>query len=198
MKQIEIPTYELLKKKEKKSIEILYLRYGRKLMYYAKHTWNINEDEATDLIYKTLYKIIESVENYKFTSEEKFGSFVFTVFINYLKNLHRDKKNREKYLEEVEIAEADLNVLSTNEVSPDDQEEKFTSQNLQLLNEELDKLQEWERMVLLLRAQDMPYSEIAKFVNKPEDQLKVYYKRLKTKLTERLNERIMKNTMQHV
>jgi hypothetical protein len=28
--------------------------------------------------------------------------------------------------------------------------------------------------------------------------LKVYYNRLKAKLTERLNERIMKNTMQHV
>lgn len=45
-------------------------------------------------------------------------------------------------------------------------------------------------MLLLLRSQDMPYSEIAKFVNKPEDQLKVYYSRLKKALTKRMNEKL--------
>ena len=35
----------------------------------------------------------------------------------------------------------------------------------------------------------MPYSEIAKYIDKPEKQLKVYFGRLKTKITKQLEER---------
>jgi len=87
MKQDNIPTYEILKKKEKKSIEILYLRYGRILHNYAVKTWKLDVDTAIDLVYQTLYKTVDSCEKNSFASEEKFASFVFTVFKNGLKNL---------------------------------------------------------------------------------------------------------------
>jgi hypothetical protein len=41
-----------------------------------------------------------------------------------------------------------------------------------------------------MRSQDVPYSEIVKYTGKTEDQLKVYYGRLKKKLADKLNEKI--------
>lgn len=195
MKQVEIPTYELLKKKEKKSIEILYLRYGRKFRQYAIKTWKLDEDAATDLVYQTLYKTVDSFEKCSFSSEKKFSSYVFTLFMNFLRNHHRDTEKRKESLD-VSYNDnlEDLGLAGNSE----SQEENNPGFKMKLLQEELEKLEDWERMLLLLRAQDMPYSEIAKFVDKPEEQLKVYHQRLRNKLTEKMNESIMKNTAQNV
>ncbi|MBK6985309.1 MAG: hypothetical protein IPH32_11365 [Bacteroidetes bacterium] len=56
-----------------------------------------------------------------------------------------------------------------------------------ILQQELEKLEDWQRILLLMRGQDMPYSKISEFVKKPENQLKVYYARLKKQLTENVN-----------
>ena len=175
------PTYEFLARKDKESIGVLYERYGKKLFAYAANKWKLNEDDNWDLIYKTLYRVIDTCSNYKFSSEEKFSSFVFTVFINYLRNFYRDKKNLPEEI--LEIDENFSGAAEATEISP----------AIQLLNAELDQLEDWERMLLLLRSEDMPYSEIAKYVGKPEEQLKVYYGRLKKKLADRLNEKINQN-----
>lgn len=195
MKQDEIPTYEILKKKEKKSIEILYLRYGRKLNNYAIKTWKLDEDTATDLVYQTLFKTVDRIGKYHFVSEEKFASFVFTLFMNFLKNNHRDKEKRKEFLDVTYNDDLEnLGIFDKNE----SKEEKNSNFKMTLLQQELEKLDDWERMLLLLRAQDMPYSEIAKYVAKPEEQLKVYHQRLKSKLTEKMNESIVKKVKQNV
>lgn len=64
-----------------------------------------------------------------------------------------------------------------------------TNPHVAMLREELEKLEDWQRILLLMRSQEMPYSEIAKYVNKPEEQLKVYYSRLKNALTVKMIER---------
>ena len=190
MKQEKIPTYEILKKKEKKSIEILYIRYGRKLRDFAIRTWKLDEDSAIDIVYKTLFKIVESIDNYDFISEERFASFVFTLFMNFLKNFHRDDKKRKEsvdifYNDDLEKFETCKSTELNGDVIPNNK--------MILLQQELDKMNDWERMLLLLRAQDMPYSEIARYIDKPEEQLKVYHQRLKAKLTEKINEQILNN-----
>jgi DNA-directed RNA polymerase specialized sigma24 family protein len=79
-------TYELLSKRDKAAVQVLYERYGRKLYSYAIRHWNLQEDDAWELTYKTLYRILETYSKYSFESEKKFGAFVFTTFINYLRN----------------------------------------------------------------------------------------------------------------
>ena len=62
----------------------------------------------------------------------------------------------------------------------------------------MDKLEEWQRILLLMRGQNMSYKEIIPFVNKPEKQLKVYYARLKKKLLENVNAELKKlNAIDH-
>ena len=177
-------TYKLVAQKNKEGIALLYERYGKKLYGYAVRNWKLDEDEAWNLIYKTLYKILDTTAGYKFESESKYSSFFFKVFINNLRQHYRDTKRVKEKLEIV-AGDTALHGEAIAEELPED-----NSVKMNMLKEELEKLEDWERMLLLMRSQDMPYSEIAKFVNKPEEHLKVYYSRLKTALTKRINEKL--------
>jgi RNA polymerase sigma factor (sigma-70 family) len=163
-------------------ITVIYNRYGKKLYSYAIHSWKLDEDTSWDLIYKTIYKVVESHENYKFESEEKFASFVFRIFINYLRNNYRDNKT-EKTFEFMAMDDVDLSTKETNE------QEQRPNAKMKALDEVLEKMEDWERMLLLMRSEGRAYSEIAKYIDRPENQLKVYYQRLKEQVTKKLNER---------
>lgn len=170
-------------------IALVYERYGKKLYSYGVHSWKLDEDSSWDLVYKTVYRVAEKSKTYTFQSEEKFAGFVFTVFMNLLRNRFRDtRKVREQFKEEPLEQHAFLLAGET------DAEE--VSWQRRLLDEELGQFEDWQRMLLLLRAQDIPYEQIARFVDKPADQLKVYYQRLKKQLLDRMNKRIseFKNT----
>lgn len=185
MKQEEQQTYKIVARKDKEGIALLYERYGKRLYGYAVHSWKLGEDEAWNLVYKTLYKIVDTTANYSFESEKNYSSFIFKVFVNYLRQYYRDTKKVKEQLEIVHSDETERHPEIAQEESPE-----TNSIKMNLLKEELEKLEDWERMLLLLRSQDMPYAEIAKFVNRPEDQLKVYYARLKAALTKRMNEKL--------
>ncbi len=175
-------SYQLTHLDRNDLISELYNRYGRKLYAYAIRTWHINEDESWDLVYRTLYKVIDSYSKYSFTNEEKFGSFVFRIFINYLRNHYRDHK---KEFENFKIAEVDAETIQNQPEAM--LPEESANVKLRLLNAELDKMEDWQRILLLMRSDGRPYSEIARYVDKPEEQLKVYYQRLKKLLTDKIN-----------
>lgn len=162
----------------------IYNRYGKKLYSYAIRTWKVSEDDAWNLIYKTLYKVIETHQQYTFENEDKFASFVFRVFINLLRNHYRDKKNQG-----VDVMATDLNTAQfTNGTST--ATEVAPSKQLTALSAALDEMEDWQRMLLLMRSEGMSYQEIAQYIDKPENQLKVYYQRLKEQLTKKLHEHI--------
>jgi len=163
----------------------LYKQYGKKLYAYALRNWNVNEDQAWDLVYKTLYKVIDTYKNYTFENEEKFGAFIFKIFINYLRNHYRDNKAKNES-------------LKVSDVSPDQMYNKAgepvsdapVNPKLVALTEELEKMEDWQRMLLLMRSEGRSYSEIAVYIDKPEEQLKVYYQRLKESITKKMYERL--------
>jgi RNA polymerase sigma factor (sigma-70 family) len=172
-----------IKKKNSDSVSLLYNRYGKKLYGYAVAKWKLSEDETWDVIYKTLYKVISVADTYAFESEDKFAGFVFKIFINYLRNHYRDSKN--KHPETVELNEAYNNQLTGKDEKDDPTK---SSPLMNCLQKVLQSLEDWQRILLLMRAQDYPYESIAAYVNKPGDQLKVYYMRLKKIVTDKTNE----------
>lgn len=163
-------------------VKELYKSYANRLLKYTLKNYGISEDDAWNVVYKTIYRIAEIHDRYHFGSRNKENAFVFKTHINYLRNYFRDNKSFEHRNKEVTLRE---------EFS-DSKEEHPLSNNLQLslLQAQLDKLEAWERILLLMRGQDIPYSEIAKFVSKPEKQLKVYYARLKKQLLVDMNEQL--------
>lgn len=166
-----------------KATEWLYQTFGRKLVGYAISVYQVNEDAGWDLVYKTIYRVIDTSGNYNFESEQKLGSFLFKVFINYLKNHIRDEKTKHNNTVFVPLDETRRDFAAKNDVPAQ-------NPRLAILNEELAKLEDWQRILLLMRSQDMSYAEIAAYVKKPEDQLKVYYQRLKNKLSEAVQKRV--------
>jgi RNA polymerase sigma factor (sigma-70 family) len=180
-----LETYKLIKLSRNEFIAETYNRYGKKLYSYAIHTWNLGEDEAWDLIYKTLYKVIDSYKKYEFETEEKFASFIFKIFINYLRNHYRDTKKAAENFPVTDIDSIELQNKAQPVVT-----EVAENIKLKALNEELEKMEDWQRMLLLMRSEGRAYSEIAKYIDKPENQLKVYYQRLKDQITKKLNERL--------
>jgi len=176
-------TYQLTHLSQKELISELYSRYGKKLCAYARYSWKVDEDTAWDLTYKTLYKVIDSYKKYQFETEEKFASFVFRIFINYLRNNYRDSK---KLAEAVPMTDIDSNLLHEQ---PEMLKDNFENAKLRGLNEELEKMEDWQRMLLLMKSEGRSYAEIAVYINKSEDNLRVYYQRLKEQISKKLNER---------
>lgn len=163
-------------------IALTYNRYGKKLYAYSITRWNVTEDVAWELIYKTIYRVADTHANYGFETEEKFASFVFKIFINYLKNHYRDtKKEQERAFTAMEDVDTSGMAAETSDAPP-------VNKKLSALNEVLETMQEWERTLLLMRSEGRAYAEIATYINKPEEQLKVYYQRLKDKVSKKLNE----------
>jgi RNA polymerase sigma factor (sigma-70 family) len=174
---------KLILSKKNLGVKWLYENYGRKLLGYSQNVYRVNEDVGWDLVYKTIYKVQEVYGQYTFENEQKFGSFIFRIFINYLKNYIRDENTRTQGAIFIPLEETRKNFAAINETVAS------TNPHVAMLREELEKLEDWQRILLLMRSQEMPYSEIAKYVNKPEEQLKVYYSRLKNALTVKMIER---------
>lgn len=199
-------TYKLLQDKATNAVELLYNRYGRKLYSYGITKWNLDEDESWELVYQTLYKVVDSAGRYSFESEQKFGSFIFKIFINYLRNHYRDNKKQKENFEQVSFNETEYDDYDTpggvgREVkerladasmreAEREGEPEPESEGMTLLKDELEKMEDWQRMLLLMRSQNIPYEEISRHVGKPETQLKVYYQRLKERLMKRLGDKL--------
>lgn len=170
-----------IRKKDKKALTLLYNRYGKKFYGYAVSRWNVSEDDAWELIYKTLYKIIDVIDKYSFETEEKFNGFIFQVFINNLRNHYNANKN--KPIETIGLEEKHGSL----EESEND-EQKTESPYMKCLKKAMEQLEDWKRILLLMKAQNFSYAEIAPYVNKPDEQLKVYYLRAKQVLTDKINQ----------
>lgn len=163
-------------------VKWLYERYAKKLLAYTLKTYLPDEDDAWSVVYKTLYRIAGVAGNHEFENEFKFNGFIFRTHINYLRNFLRDNKNFEARHQEIELNE--------QHAAEQQQEQAVQSLPLQVLQQELEKLEDWQRILLLMRGQDVPYSKIAAFVDKPEQHLKTYYARLKKQLHDAVNEQL--------
>jgi RNA polymerase sigma factor (sigma-70 family) len=202
----ETATYLLIQRDRTSAVQVLYERYGKKLYSYAVTSWHLNEDDAWETVYETLYRTVEKFDNYTFESEKKFSSFVFTIFCNNLRRHYRDTK---KMAEKVEFAPFNESLFDESRSNPGLQTERLVqdrlsdaavsayredaavnSQLMELLEQCLDELQDWERILILLRSQNMPYSEIAEYMHKPADQLKVYHQRTRAKLEKLLEAKL--------
>ncbi|MFN5183709.1 MAG: RNA polymerase sigma factor [Bacteroidota bacterium] len=171
----------ILKEKES-GISWLFENYGKKLVGYGMNVYKITEDSAWDLAYKSIYRVQEVHAQYTFENEQKFGSFIFRVYINYLKNFLRDENTRTQSAVFIPLEESKRDFAASR--SKDNS--SVGSPMMNKLRDELEKLEDWQRILLLMRSQGVAYSEIANYVNKPEDQLKVYFARLKNSLAAKM------------
>lgn len=186
---------ELIKSKDQKGYEALYLLYADKFFGYAVKKWLFSEDDSMNVVYQTLETLVLKISDYEFESKDHFDNFIFKVFTNFLRQQFR--QNRKKHQE--------VSFTSLSEVELDNQEEPLdfsktessfssdvfneyyqtdTSDNpkLILLQKALEQLEKSDKEILLLRAQNFSYDEIAAMLKIENKQLKVKHHRAKARL----------------
>lgn len=184
----------------RRNLDDLYTKFGKNLFSYAHYAMKIDNDDSWDLVYSTLIKLANKLQELSFENDAKLGAYVKTAFNNHCKNYFRNKSRREKgtsmYSFNENSSEEELSSqnyiahqvknksleLYNEHVKKEENGEEEDSVLMQKTKKALDQLEKWEKMLLLLRSQNLPYYEIAKFIDKPEAHLKVYHQRLKKKL----------------
>jgi RNA polymerase sigma factor (sigma-70 family) len=185
----------LISDKDPKGLEELYQAYGSRFYAYAFQRWNLTEDEAWEVVYKTLETLVLKLSNYQFQSKALFEGFLFKVLLNFLRQYFRSKRSSH----EAEIDFVDLNneeqvpyqvskQISKAAFSDYYKTESVENPALLILNEALNKLDPMDKDILLLRAQNYSYDEIAGLLSIDNKQLKVTHHRAKQKLLNMINE----------
>lgn len=169
---------------DEKHLEQLYTSYGKKLFRFGHKQWKIPKDACWSLVYSCLYKVEEQFRALSFETEKQRNAYVFKVFVNKMKNHLRDEKLKMRGNQEVGLEEDKLS--SGNETMAEERIE------VRVLNSILDELEDWQRILMLMRAQEYSYSEIAKYTGKSEKNLKVYYGRLKKKVAIQMEDELKK------
>ena len=186
---------QLIGNKDPKGLEELYQAYGSRFYAYAVQRWHLTEDEAWGVVYKTLETLVLKLSNYQFQSQALFEGFLFKVLVNFLRQHFRSKRSNHQG----EIDFVDLNneeempyqiskQISKSAFSDYYKTETVENPALVMLNEALSKLEPHEKDILLLRAQNYSYDEIAGLLGIDNNQLKVKHHRAKQKLLNLINE----------
>jgi len=198
----------LLQKMDKKGLEVLYTGYGERLYGYAVDRWKFTEDEAWEVIYKTLETLLSRANQYQFESQQHFENFIYKVFKNNLAQLYRAKKRNEGNIHFLSIDQIQLHndgeELPENISFPEigmisdyytGDGQKKPLPLLAQLNLALELLTKVERDLLLLRAQNFSYTEIARMLGLEvkEGSLKVKHLRAKRKLIELMQSNTAQN-----
>ena len=186
----------LLRQNDPAALGILFQQYGRRLVSYARKRWQLDANEAWELIYQTFDVLLLKAERLSFTTQVQFDGFIFSVFTNKLYEAQR-KRQRDP-IQFISIGELEplthSDSLSDKEDSLDlawlveDWSENITEDDIvdsvqvTRLNQALSTLPQIDRDLLLLWAQGYTYSEIGKMLNIDDHHLKVRCYRAKQKI----------------
>ncbi|MEP6676766.1 MAG: sigma factor-like helix-turn-helix DNA-binding protein [Ferruginibacter sp.] len=195
---------DLLTKKDKTGLEALYASYGQKFYTYGVKKWFLNEDDAWDVVYKTLETLVLKLPEYEFESQSHFDNLIFKIFVNFLRQTFRkNRKNQQNkvYLEDLEnnpdeeTDEEELGETMETQLDRQSFEQFYSSGKIEnpkllQLKEVLADMNSTDRDILLLRAQNYSYEEISGMLKIENNQLKVKHHRLRKKLLELLNYKI--------
>jgi RNA polymerase sigma factor (sigma-70 family) len=192
---------ELIKSKDQKGYESLYSLYADKFFGYAVKKWLFSEDDAMNVVYQTLETLVLKISSYEFESKAHFENFIFKVFINFLRQQFRQNRKKQQEVSFTSLSEAELDnqgepmdfLKIESSFSSDTFNEYYqtdTSDNpkLILLQKALEQLEKSDKELLLLRAQNFTYDEIAAMLKIENNQLKVKHHRAKARLLKLLEQ----------
>lgn len=186
---------ERLLNKDKTVLKDLYETYGKKFYSYSIRNWDLSEDDSWEAVYKTLETSVLKLVDFSFDSQGHFDNYLFKIFVNYLRQAFRVKrKHQDHELEFIDFREEEIpdeighylnNVSFTDYYKSEENDLPVLTDLKTALNE----LDEPERDLLLLRAQQYSYEEIADLLQIENNQLKVKYHRAKKKLFQVLQDK---------
>ena len=163
---------------EVSALDELYLRYGRRLLYYLFRMLGKDESKAQDFLHDIFLKIIEKPELY--VRGRSFSTWIFSIAHNMCKNEYRSREVRSGY----SIA-PDESTFQGEEIMEGIDREAFAA----ALDLELESLDHDARTAFLLRHREhLSIREISEIVGCPEGTVKSRLFNTARKLSARLRQ----------
>jgi RNA polymerase sigma factor (sigma-70 family) len=168
---------KLIRKKEKRAFEELYVRYSKKILNYLYRFLAYDKEKAEDMLHDLFLKIIEKPE--QFDIQKKFSNWIFSIATNMIKNEYKRQDIRNVYKEEKLIYSE--NFVESEWDTPD-----LITFYSQLLSE-LEILDFESRTLFELRyKEELPVKEIAVIMQLPEGTIKSRLFYMVKKLSQKL------------
>ncbi|MCR8561972.1 sigma-70 family RNA polymerase sigma factor [Mucilaginibacter sp. BJC16-A38] len=176
-------------------LALLYDFYGKSLYQYSLRNWELDEDEAYDILYKTLETVGKVISRYEFSTEKHFTNWLFKIHKN--NNLMFVRARMAK--EEIEFKTVDWQ-QEYNEADDENEPMEFTDQFIEnhggelydegnapnqlfaALEKALLTINDTDRDIVLLRMNNYSYEDIASMLGIENNQLKVRFLRTKAKI----------------
>lgn len=179
-----------------KGLTVLYEAYGKHLYQFSMKNWGLDEDECYEILYKTLETVGKVIARYDFINEKHFTNWLFKIHKNNTLMFVRSKNSKqeivytiaewheEKSEEESDDAafnykENEIINLPASQVYDDD---SIGSPLFVALERALQRIDEGDKDILLLRMNNYSYDDIAEMLGIENNQLKVKFLRAKAKV----------------
>ena len=171
------------------------------------NVFHIPLEDAEELVSDTLLAVVKNISKFQFRKGEgDFHCWVSAIFRNKVRDFIRRKASEGGFLlqfeesaleNESEYTKTEHQVVvaivrayedairsaAVEKVCPGCDE---GAAKLRVIEETLEKMEAWERVLLRCRALDISFEEIAEYTGKPVAQLKVYHGRVKKKFVQLL------------
>lgn len=189
--------------KNGRGAETLYDNYANQFYGYAIDKWHCKEDEAWDVVEKTLVKLQEKLPLCNFEKQNQYNAYLWKVFKSYLNKSYQKKKRKSKEIQFVSIEQTTEGFIKEDNLKSVGFDESFVqsflddteTDRVKLFKKALNQLADIDREILLLRIQNLTYSEIAGILGLDQKQLKVKHFRAKKRLIS-LFEKVQKSKIQ--
>ncbi len=179
--------------------------YQHRLFEHLVGTFHILREDAEEIVSDVLLAVVQRISLFSFrNSDEDFARWVFTILRNRARDFLRQQDlhgmkmevfsegargDDEAFTAAREIAD----IVIQDFIDGEGDTSELGSRPLQLVVETLQSMETWERVLLRCRALDIPYEEIAPYVDRPAKQLKIYHLRVKSKFIQKLREEFEKH-----
>ena len=190
---------DLLKRGDRQGCSRLMDMYYDRLVNEAVSVFNLPEGESEELVSDCLVSVVQEVHTFEFRkSDGDFHFWVMTIFKNRVRDFVRQRAKtaglvthfQESNFENEETfgqGERDVIAAIIGAYEEATREESTSAKNiecrerLKVIEEVLESMEVWERVLLRCRALEVPYEDITRYTGKPASQLKVYHGRVKKK-----------------
>lgn len=182
-----------LRSGDRRGCELLLSLYQRRLIRECIHGFCVDAMDAEEIVNDALMAVVQKIGSFSFKrSESDFHYWVMAIFRNKVRDFLRRRAaaggcvaERMTSVDIYEMRDGIKVPFHEAEYCDNPRKSSLTAGVADLLSE----IPVWERVLLLCRADQIPYHEIARFTGKTVDQLKVYYPRVRRKFRRLLVQR---------
>jgi len=162
-----------------------FTRFYSPRIYGLAKGFNLPEYECKEVVNEALYKIISKIDKFDITSNARFSTWIYRIAANTIKDKIKSKNRFKEIVASEEIIElgsaGDVHSI-TESHDGETPRDKIQILANDILAKALDKLPEQSRTVLLERAYEQPFKNIAALLSKKEGTVKVAHMRAIEKL----------------